>query len=368
MDLTITNSLNEETWRAFVDRHPQGNIFHTPEMFQVFGRTAGHHPMLKAAVGDEGQVLALLLPVQVTLRGGLFRRLTTTSIAYGSVLCAPEAAGREALALLLHTYAREAGRDVLFTELRNLTDLEAIQPVLAECGFSYEEHLDYVIDLNCSPEQVLQGIGPRTRKHIRHALRKGRVAVEQVTQRHQIGEWYGLVRETYAVARVPLADRSLFEAAFDILHPRGLIRFWLARIGTTYAAASAELVYKDMIYGWYGGMDRAYARDLPGELLMWHILEWGARAGYKTYDFGGAGKPGEAYGVRDFKAKFGGRWFCFGRNIRVHAPGLLRLSTLGYRILTSRFTLGQRFLNPGREAEGGIQRNPYAQLGGPNEE
>ena len=360
MNLTIVNSLSEEAWRDFVDRHPQGNIFHTPEMFQVFARAAGHRPMLVAAVSDKGQVLALLLPVHVTLRDGLLRRLTTRSIAYGSVLCAFNPPGLEALALLLRTYTRETGRDVLFTELRNLSDLAAIQPVLAECGFAYEEHLDYVIDLNCSPEQVLQSIGPRTRKHIRHALRTGNVIVEQMTHRNQISDWYGLVRETYKAARVPLADRSLFEAAFDILHPRGLIRFWLARIGTTYVAASAELVYKDVIYGWYGGMDRAYARDLPGELLMWHILEWGARAGYKTYDFGGAGKPGEAYGVRDFKAKFGGTLVCFGRNIHVPAPGLLRLSTLGYRILTSRFTPGQTFLNPGSEADDGLQPNPGA--------
>ena len=367
MSLTIVDSLDEKAWRQFVDEQPQGNIFHTPEMFQVFARAAGHRPMLLAAVGDHGEVLALLLPVQVTLRDGLFRRLTTRSIAYGSVLCAPGPVGREALSFLLRTYIREAGHAALFSELRNLSDLSAIQPMLDESGFAYEEHLDYLIDLNCLPDQVLQNMGPRTRKLIRRALRKGNVVVEQATGRNQIIDWYDLVRETYKAARVPLADRSLFEAAFDILHPRGMIKFWLARIGTRYAAASAELVYKDVMYGWYGGMDRAFAEDLPGELLMWRILEWGAQAGYKTYDFGGAGKPGEAYGVRDFKAKFGGRLVCFGRNVCIHAPGLLRLSTLGYRILTSRFTLDQRFSSPKSEAHDSIQRDPCAQLGGSNE-
>jgi len=232
----------------------------------------------------------------------------------------------------LRTHTREAGREALFTELRNLSDLSAIQPVLSECGFAYEEHLDYLIDLNCSPEQVLQSIGPRTRKHIRRALRKGSVIVEQVTNRNQIADWYDVVCKTYRAARVPLADRSLFEAAFDILQPRDMISFWLARIGATYVAASAELVYKDVIYGWYGGLDRAYAEDLPGELLTWHILEWGAGNGYRTYDFGGAGKPGEPYGVRDFKAKFGGRLVCFGRNTNIPSPRLLRLSERGYQV------------------------------------
>ncbi len=241
MSLAIVHSLDEKVWREFVDQHPQGNIFHTPEMFQVYAHATGYRPTLWAAVGDHGQVQALLLPVQVTLKDGLFRRLTTRSIAYGGVLCVPDPAGPEALALLLRNYTREAGHAALLSELRNLSDLSAIQPVLNECGFAYEEHLDYLIDLNCSPEQVLQNMGPRTRKHIRRALRKGNVIVEQVTNRNQLINWYELVRTTYQAARVALADRSLFEAAFDILHPRGMIRFWLARIGTTYAAASGSM-------------------------------------------------------------------------------------------------------------------------------
>jgi serine/alanine adding enzyme len=110
-----------------------------------------------------------------------------------------------------------------------------------------------------------------------------------------------------------------------------MIQFWLARIGSKYVAASAELLYKDVIYGWYSGVDREYSNESPGELLMWHVLQYGAMAGYKIYDFGGAGKPGEKYGVRNFKAKFGGKLVCFGRNIKVHSPTLLRISQLGYQ-------------------------------------
>ena len=51
------------------------------------------------------------------------------------------------------------------------------------------------------------------------------------------------------------------------------------------------------------------------------------------YDFGGAGKPDEEYGVRDFKAKFGGELVCYGRNTCVHAPVLLQFSRFGYDIL-----------------------------------
>jgi lipid II:glycine glycyltransferase (peptidoglycan interpeptide bridge formation enzyme) len=157
------------------------------------------------------------------------------------------------------------------------------------------------------------------------------VKVEMLTKRGQLIEWYRLVRKSYREARVPLADRSLFEAAFDILHPKGMVQFWLGCIDSNYVAASAELVYKDLIYGWYSGVDRAFAAEQPGEMLMWHVLAWGAQNGYKTYDFGGAGKPGEANGVRDFKAKFGGQLVSYGRNTLVHSPALLRFSERGYQ-------------------------------------
>jgi len=328
----VVRTLPEQTWRAFVDEHPAGNIFHTPEMFQVLGRTTGHRPELWAVTNDE-DVLALLLPVQITLLDGLFRRFTTRAVVYGSVLCAPGARGHEALALLLRTYTQKVGGAPLFTELRNLSDMEALQPILSEYGFVYEDHLNYLIDLDRPSDAIMQSIGRRTRKNIRRGLRRDEVVIEEAKECEQVAACYELLSQTYVAAEVPLADRSLFEAAFDLLYPRSMIRFTLAHVDQTPVAVSVELLYKDTVYGWYGGVDRDYASYMPNELLMWHILQWGVESGYRLYDFGGAGKPDEEYGVRDFKAKFGGELVCFGRNTFVHAPRMLWLSERGYHLL-----------------------------------
>jgi serine/alanine adding enzyme len=332
-DMDIVRQLDETLWQDFVDDHPMSSIFHTPEMFKLFAQAKGHQPTLWAAISGGGRLLALLLPVQVTLMDGLLRRLTTRAIAYGSVLCAPGSEGREALTVLLQTYNREMQKSALFTELRNLSDLSDLQPVLNDNDFAYEDHLNYLVDLDRPPEAVLQSIGRRTRKKIRRALRQGEVIIEEIDRREQVALCYELLQKTYATAQIYLADRSLFEAAFDVLYPRGMVKFLLARIGDAYVAGSVELVYKDTIYGWYGGIDRAYSDYIPNELLLWHIFQWGAENGYKLYDFGGAGKPDEEYGVRDFKAKFGGELVCYGRNTCVHAPSLLWLSEQGYRLM-----------------------------------
>ena len=328
--MQIVRSLPEKNWRRFINEHPQGNIFHTSEMFQVFARTKKHRPTLWAVV-DSARVLALLLPVQVTLMNRL-RRLTTRAVTYGSVLHAPGPQGQQALDLLLQTYTQQIDGTPLFTELRNLSDLQTAQPTLRARGFVYEEHLNYLIDLRDGPEAILQNMGRRTRKHIRRGLRRGHVVIQEIKDQDQMNVCYDLLRQTYQAAQVPLADRSLFQAVFDLLYPKNMARFTLAYVEQTPVAVSVELLYKDIMYGWYGGMDRAYSSYWPNELLTWHILRWGAENGYNVYDFGGAGKPDEEYGVRDFKAKFGGELVCYGRNVCVHAPLLLEISRRGYQL------------------------------------
>jgi lipid II:glycine glycyltransferase (peptidoglycan interpeptide bridge formation enzyme) len=331
MNIEIVRTLGEEEWRRFVEEHPQGSIFHTPEMFEVFRRVKGYHPELWVAMQDK-RILALLLTVKITLMNGLLRYFTTRAVSYGSVLWALDAEGENGLARLLRTYTQEVKGAPLFTELRNLSNLEAIQPLLRENGFVYEDHLNYLIDLKCTPDAVFENFGRRTRKNIRRGLRQGEVLIEEAKEQKQLAVCYDLLRQTYQAARVPLADRSLFEAAFELLRPKGMVQFTLARVGQAHAAVSVELLYKDVIYGWFGGVDRAYGSYVPNELVMWNILKWGAENGYRVYDFGGAGKPDEEYGVRDFKAKFGGKLVSFGRNICVHSPLLLRLSKLVYGV------------------------------------
>ena len=339
MKFDIVTSIEEQAWREFITEHPAANIFHSPEMLQVFDQVKGHKSHLWAAIDSSGQVYALFTPVEVTLMDGMLSGLTTRMIAYGSVLYTPTPDGEAALNQLLQTYRAEMNQGALFTELRNLFDLSPVQPILENCGFAFEGHLNYLIDLDRSVDDIMQMIGKRTRKQIRRGLRQGEVVVSEVTHREQMDEWYEVLKETYQAAHVPLGDKSLFTAAFDILQPRGMIKFLLASIEGKLVSCSAELLFKDIIYGWYGGTDRAYSAYVPNELLMWHLLEWGAQNGYQVYDFGGAGKPDEEYGVRDFKAKFGGTLVNFGRNTCIHAPSRLKLSKLGYllyqKIVTS---------------------------------
>lgn len=331
MPITIKHELDPEVWQQYVLNHPAGNIFDTPEMFRVFERAQKQTPKLWAALDGE-EPLALMTPVQITQFNGPLRKLTTRGISYGSVLFTKSARGREALALLLSEYRKAAKKKLIYTELRNISDMSEAQPVFEKAKFGFSPHYNYLVPLDVSPEEILQNVGKRTRKHIRRGLRRGDVEVVPVDSPEQISICYELLRKTYKAAQIPLADRSLFEAAYDILTPKNMIWFTLAYVDSQPAAVSVELVYKDVLCGWYGGMDRQFTAHVPNEMLMWNILERSSRKGFRTYDFGGAGTPDQEYGVRDFKAKFGGELVSFGRFTCVHSKFLYEFGRRCYKI------------------------------------
>ncbi|MBN1780746.1 GNAT family N-acetyltransferase [bacterium] len=182
-------------------------------------------------------------------------------------------------------------------------------------------------------ESMLSRISRSTRKKIKHEIRLPQI--EMITADHpdQIDICYDILQKSYRHNCVPLADKSLFINAFRILHPKKMILFTLAKFKNEYIAASVDLLFKNTMYGWYGGFDRDYAKLLPNEMIMWHLLSWGAKNHYQWYDFGGAGQPEQKYGVRNFKAKFGGNLVNYGRYLNVHAPLRYCLGTVSYKIL-----------------------------------
>jgi len=327
--MEIVNQLDHCMWKDFVENHPKGNIFHTPEMFEVYNRGKGYHPSLWAIVEGD-RILALHLPVQITLIGGPFRYLTTRDVDFGGVLVEDSEQGRRGLMVLLQEYNRRIPGMPLFTELRNFADQCYIMQALEKYGYTFEDHLDYLLDLRRDSDKILQSFTKSTRNRIRKILRDGNMIVKEVTDINTLPLFYEQLKKTFRAVRVPLADFSLFEAAFNILRPKNMAYFAIAYVNGTPAAAQVSIIFKDIVFGWYNGIDRAF--KYCNDFLIWDVIKWGADCGYDVLDFGGAGKPGEDYGVRDFKSKFNGELVNFGRNTRVNAPIRMKVCETAYQL------------------------------------
>jgi CelD/BcsL family acetyltransferase involved in cellulose biosynthesis len=326
----VVRALQEAPWEAFVEQHPDASVFHTPAMAQVFAATERHAPALWAAVDDGGAVRALITPVTVAILGGPLRTLTSRTVAFAAPIAAP--GDDEALRALLAAYRAAGSRGSLFTEVRHHVVDPAVAAALQAEGFEREPHLNFTIDLTQGEDTLWGKVASSARRNVQKARRSG-VTIEETADPQAVSDAYDVLRDVYHRIQVPLPDRSLFDAAARILGPLGMFTMWLARWEDRTIGVLSLLRYRGVVTYWYTGTLREHATLRAGDLLAWHAISTEAAAGNRVFDFGGAGRPDEPYGVRDFKAKYGGELIEPGRATWTASPLRYRVTTAGYELV-----------------------------------
>jgi len=327
----ITSHVKKDIWNEFIQNHPKGNIFQTPEMYEVYKRTKKYEPVFFAVVDESDNIKAMLLAHIIREFEGFLGHLSARSIIQGGPLYEESEEGLNALGILMEHYNRIASKKVIYTEIRNRWDASSISNILNDMDYVYEDELNFLIDLNKPKEEIWRQIHRSMRKNIKKAQRNG-VIIEEMSNKSYIRTFYDFLKDVYHHAKIPLADISLFEAIYDILVPAGMAKFHLAKYNDEYVGGRLSLIYKKTIYANYVGVPRRYKDLNVNPLLNWHVIAWGSENGFHTFDFLGAGKPNEEYGVRDFKKQFGGHLVNFGRYKKIHSPIKFWLAEKGFEI------------------------------------
>ena len=329
--IEITDSPDKTHWSEFVYNHPRGNIFQTPEMAEVYKRTKNYEPITLAAIDTKNdEIVAVLQAVVTKEMSGFLGKFSARSIIQGGPLFIENENGIEALKVLMDQYDKIAQKKALYTEIRNMWDISEISSILNVLNYAYEDHLDILIDLTKSKEELWAELSKSRRRFIRKAREKG-VTIEEIKNRNLIPTFYDLLQQTYKNARIPLADITLFESAFDTLYQKNMLNFFLAKHKDKYIGGIMSPMYKGIIYEWYVCGSREYSKLYPSEMVTWHPIEWGSDNGFHTFDFLGAGIPTEEYGVREFKRQFGGKLVNFGRYTKVYSPMKMKIAEWGFK-------------------------------------
>ncbi|NJK78480.1 MAG: peptidoglycan bridge formation glycyltransferase FemA/FemB family protein [Chloroflexaceae bacterium] len=330
-EFAIVETLDTDRWEAFVQQHPKGTIFHTHYMQEVFRQTKNYTPYFLAAINAQREVLALLAAVRVQTLPDPLGWIASRSIWYAEPICRDDEAGIAALVALIRQHDRMLRHKVLFTEIRPIWEAGAERVALERCGYEYYDYLNFMGDLTSSAEDLWNGMIKTCRADIRRSKKRG-MHVEEMNTQEGVDVLYHFTQMSYERSRVPLADISMFQAAVRVLQPHTMVRIFIAyQEDKTPLAADIILFYKDLVYAWYGGVQRVKG-VFPVECLTWHEIELGKQLGFAHYDFGGAGKPDEPYGVRDFKAKFGAPLVNYGRYRKVYSQWKLELAERAYEL------------------------------------
>jgi len=289
--------VSECKWNAFIYNQECGNIFQTPEMYKIFSRS--NIPSIGvAALNERGDIEGILIGF-VNRYLNLFSR---TVVYGGPIIDAPEIIPEllGEFSNKVHRYSRVP----VMLDIRNTWETSLYKILFEKSNYVFEEHLNYIIPLDTSIDNVWYRISINRRSSISRGL--SRFTVKEVETEQDIETAYSLIISTYRRVKVPSPSKRLFVNAYEILRPKGYIKWLLAWKGEVAVATLIILTYKRIVYGWYIGSLYTKNANYSNELLVWQALKFGAENGYKFFDFGGAGNPKKRYGPREFKRSFGG--------------------------------------------------------------
>ncbi|MCK4949698.1 MAG: GNAT family N-acetyltransferase [Thermoplasmata archaeon] len=329
--MKLTTEVDGTQWRDFVNQSPRGNIFQTPEMADVYKDTLSYDPVSLFAL-EKGEIQGLALAHLIWNGKGMMKKFSTRCILQGGPICRSAEVGRALLGRLDELVRRRA----LYSEIRNLWEFEDPFSQFKSTGYVFEPHMNYLLDLRVGEEGLWLAIAKGRRRGVRKGEKAG-LEFSELSDKEQLPVFYKILEETYSDVRIPLADKSLFTAAYKNLNPLQEAKFFLCHTGGEPIACRVVLIHKKTMYDWYAGFLRDQRTTRPNDFLVWNILKWGVKNGYEVFDFGGAGSPKEEYGPREFKRSFGGELVEPGRLKKVYKPRQLWITNKAFRFCR-RFT------------------------------
>jgi len=327
----VVKELDGQRWGTFVYQHPYGTIFQTPEIFEVYKNTKNWQPLFFAALDSDKNILGLTLAVIQKESGVLRGRYTARAIVWGGPLIESAEQRAEVMKCILDALAGGLLNQVIFVQFRNLFDLSLDKKEFIEHGYSIQEHLNFVAQVDKEEEVLWDNLASAKRRAVRKAISE-KIEIKRATDLSQIKESYAVFKLFYKRIRVPLPDISFFESIFQILHPKNMVTIFLAYDQEKIVGALYLLTYKGRATISYTTSLPEYQHKRPNDLLYWEAMKWSSKNGYRVFDFGGAGNPGKKYGVREFKRQFGGEMVNYGRFTRICQPCLMKIIDLAMRL------------------------------------
>jgi lipid II:glycine glycyltransferase (peptidoglycan interpeptide bridge formation enzyme) len=316
-----------QKWSDFVFNHPHRTIFQTPEMFLVYKNTKNYKPIAIFAFENETLIGVLTGVIQKEYKGFL-GFLSSRYIIFGGPLVKDD--DSKIVNILLKEHNRHAKNKAIYTQFRNLFDIKHHKTIFEKNGFNYEPHLNIHIDLTQDIDDFWKGLKSKLRQNIRKAKKNG-IIFDEIQTKDELERGYYIIKSVYKFANLPVPDISLFLSSNYYF--KNNVKFFKAVYKGEIIGVRIVLLFNHMIYDWYAGSKREYYRYYPNDFLPYKIIEWGLKhSQYNKFDFGGAGKPGVSYGVRDHKLKFSDNLIELGRYEKIHHPVIFKLAKMGFEV------------------------------------
>ena len=163
--------MNRKQWSDLVLSNKRGNIFQSPQMFEVYKNTNNYDSGVIFVYDENGLVEGLLLyRIQSFLR--FFSGLAKRSVIVGGPLIMAPDSNKKILSKVIKKYELSLPKGVIYTEFRNISEYSNLKKVVTGMNYHYQDHLNYVLDLSQGKEQLWKSLNKKRRNSIRRSQKE----------------------------------------------------------------------------------------------------------------------------------------------------------------------------------------------------
>ena len=321
--------IERDQWEALVRESSTGTWFQGPEAYEFYAEQPELFRPFVVGLKNEGKLRVVCCGYATVEKSAMKQMLTRRAIVIGGPALADDATVAEVRELMKAVREELKGK-AIYVECRNFNDYRKWKEAFAKAGFEYVPHLNFHVDTS-SVEVVEANLGKSRKRDIRTSLRDGATIIEKPTLK-QVREYYAILEHLYKTrVKTPLFPFSFFEKLWQ--HKDG--RFILVALNNEIIGGTVCVEQEGKcVYEWFvSGRDGEWKSIFPSSVATYAAIKYAAEHNCPRFDMMGAGTPNEAYGVRDFKARFGGKEVEHGRFLCVTKPLLYKIGVLGVKIL-----------------------------------
>lgn len=339
--------IDPQQWSELLQSSPTATWFQTDEAYRFYQSVSGMQAFAYG-VAEEGRLVGVIVGYTTQEKCIFKQYFTARTIIPGGPLLA-NCISESALAALLKAVkamgnglwaiGEENNRQSsianrpIYIESRNFHDYSKWKSIFETNGFAYQPHLNYHVDTT-SLKLAQSRIGKHRWRYIRLSMRDGAKIVENPTI-EQVRAFYTILQDLYRTkVRTPLWSWEFFERLYHTESARYIL---VELDGQIVGGTACVCLPGKAVYEWYAcGLDDCRDDIRPLSVAIWGEMQLAAENGYPLFDFMGAGTPDQPYGVRDFKAEFGGELVEHGRFLCVRKPLLYWIGKMGVKWLKRR--------------------------------
>ena len=314
-------------WQELLAESPYSNAFQTEEMHNFLSSLGCLHSFLSYVRNPQGKLVGLAVGY-IQAEKGIKKHFSRRAIIQGGLLLAKDIAEGELKTLLEDIKHKTSS--AIYVEIRNNADYSEYKEIFQKYGFEYRPHLNCLID--CSDaDQAFKNMNESRRRQVRIAT-ESKYEVKMAETEAEVDEFYTLLSAHYKnKVKKPIFPKEFFA---QILAQK-VGEIMLIKINGKVVSGMLQLLHGKTVYDYYVfGLDTQYPNNYPSVVVYWETIKRASAHGYTTFDTMGAGVPGQTYGVRDFKLRFGSHLVEHGRFLSINKPLLYKLGTLAIKLIS----------------------------------